>query len=293
MTAVELPFERAFRRWLQENGMGRERLELTVRGGEATTAYRFSPGSPPARRVLALHGAGNDALFAWIGLFKKLLLRHVEVFTFDLPGHGRFGRGTFDTDAAAIALHAALDRCEADAVPVHAIGVSLGGAVLLGALPDFQQRLTTAALVVAPLEIHFSARTVLTELGPTTFSLLWREREHYGLTGLIPSFGPFRRDIYPLRLRQTPAKGAFGYVQTLNAMLREMHLEESARQVELPVLLVYGSRDRVVPASQGERLQELLPRGHLQLIDGTHLSTPLDPRAVERLLGWIDLHGDD
>ena len=61
--------------------------------------------------------------------------------------------------------------------------------------------------------------------------------------------------------------------------------------VRVPVLLVYGGRDLLVPADQGRRLNELLPASELLMLDReTHLSTPLAPAAIERLFAWIDRH---
>jgi pimeloyl-ACP methyl ester carboxylesterase len=243
--------------------------------------------------VFALHGAGNDALFGWIGFFKQLLTSDVEVFTFDLPGHGREDETRFDPAQLSTWLNTALDgcACSTTALPVHAVGVSLGGAVLLDALPRLQHRLASACLIVAPLHIHLSAGAVLTELGPG-IRLLIREREHYGLTGLIPSFGPFKRSLYPLRLATDPAPGQFGYIDTLNEALAVLKLEEAARAVDLPVLLAYGDRDRVVPIEQGQKLSELIQGSELlRVAGGSHLSTPLDPSFVRRFLAWIEAWG--
>jgi pimeloyl-ACP methyl ester carboxylesterase len=144
---------------------------------------------------------------------------------------------------------------------------------------------------VTPLRIVLTPGAMAREVGLPTFRALWREREHYGFTGLIPSFGPFKRDVYPLRLAETPPPGAFGYVDALNRELERLNLPDAAQQVELPVLLVYGERDRIVPIEQGERLAGLL--GHAELFrvpGGTHLSTPLDPSTTDRLLRWMDAH---
>jgi alpha-beta hydrolase superfamily lysophospholipase len=292
VTAKALGFETSFFRWMEEQGMSFARLRFSVgETAEETTAYRLKPAGPPRRTVIALHGAGNDALFAWIGLFKQLLLRETEIFTFDLPGHGRHNETRFAPEAAAASLEVAIAGCVggAPSVPLHAIGVSLGGSVLLRALSDLQDRLTSAAVIVAPLRIELSLPAVLREVGPRTFTLLWREREHYGLTGLIPSFGSFKREIYPLRLAERPPRGMFGYVETLNAALRSMHLEDAAARIRLPVLLVYGSSDRIVPLAQGERLARLIERSKLLRVQrGTHLSTPLEHETTEELLRWVE-----
>ena len=96
---------------------------------------------------------------------------------------------------------------------------------------------------------------------------------HYGLTGLVPSFGPFKRGAYPLRLGVPPAPGPFGYVQTINRVLDGLRLEDAARRASTPTLLVYGARDRLVPPAQGERLAALLPPPRLLRLPPTHLTT--------------------
>lgn len=260
-------------------------------GGGATTAYRLSPAGEAKRVVLTLHGAGNDAFFAWIGLYKRLLTAGGQVFTFDLPGHGRFNQTAFTPAAASASLRTALDECgtASPELPLHAIGVSLGGSLLLASLADLQHRFASAALVVAPVRIESSVPALAREVSLRTLSLLWREREHYGLTGLIPSFGSFKRDVYPLRLAVDPPAGTFGYVAALNEALASLDLEGAARNVDLPVLLAYGDRDRIVPPRQGARLAGLLRHGELLTVPGgTHLSTPLEEQTLERLTRWVE-----
>ncbi|MQA90732.1 MAG: alpha/beta fold hydrolase [Gemmatimonas sp.] len=291
LTADVLPFESSFFGWLNERGMRCDRCSFPVPGASgSTTGYFLAPERPARQKVLALHGAGNDALFAWIGLFKALLLARTEIFTFDLPGHGRWSDTVFTPDAASGSVRAAVSILmqEGATLPLHAIGVSLGGSVLLRTLVELQDSFASAALVVAPLQIELSPSSIVREVGPRSFAMLWREREHYGLTGLIPSFGSFKREVYPLRLAERPPSGTFGYVAALNDALDRMCLEEAATRVQLPVLLVYGSDDCIVPIEQGEMLDSLLPRSELLRIrNGTHLSTPLERETMGRLIQWV------
>jgi alpha-beta hydrolase superfamily lysophospholipase len=288
-------FETAFRRWADDHGVQWETFALPLENGRCeTTAHRLVPPLAPRRVVLTLHGAGNDAFFGWIGLFKELLRRGAEILTFDLPGHGRLCSTAFSLETSLEAVAAAVDECRRrhEPLPIHGVGVSLGGSVLLHSLGRGDLDLASATLIVAPLEIVLSARSLLREVGRESFRTLLREREHYGLTGLIPSFGPFKRDIYPLRLATSPPAGAFGYVESLNAELRQMRLEEAAERMKEPVLLVYGERDSVVPIAQGERLKAAFPDAELFRVPrGTHLSTPLEPATTERILSWLEEHG--
>lgn len=286
---MELGYERRFREWAAARGHGWERLRLPrpEAGGESR-GYRITPAGGARGVALAVHGAGNDALFALVGVFKRLLASGLEVVTFDLDGHGREGATRFApaTVASAVPAIAEASGAARRGLPLHAIGVSLGGAILLAALPALGAR--SAVLMCAPLRIHLSWGAIGRELGPGLARTLWRERGDYGLTGLIPSFGPFKRDVYPLRLGVEPGRGPFGYVDALNATLGSLSLEDAARRTTSPVLLVYGARDRLVPAEQGESLARLIPRSELLTLPReTHLTAPLSPAAVARVLEWV------
>lgn len=286
---TELAYERGLRQWMEARGMRWERLRYarSAAGGDAV-AYRLAPAATPRGVVLTVHGAGNDALFSLVGLAKRLLLRGWEVFAFDVDGHGRHSTTLFSAAAAAQAAGEAARRSGAAerGLPLHALGISLGGAVLLAALPTLSA--ASATLVAAPLRVRLSWGAILGELGMPLVRTLWREREHYGLTGLIPSFGPFKRATYPLRLAEPSPPGPFGYVQVLNGALEALRLADAARATPTPVLLVYARGDRLVPPEQGEALHRLLPRSELLMLPReSHLSAPLAPQAVRRMLAWM------
>jgi 3-oxoadipate enol-lactonase len=290
---TELPYERRLREWMGVRGMRHERIVYPrpAAGGE-TVAYRLCPASPPRGLLLVTHGAGNDALFAFPGFFKQVLARGFEVFTFDMDGHGRASTTTFAYPAVCGAMADALERARdgRSELPVHAYGVSLGGAILLHALAGPLAGIRSAVLIVTPLRIRFSLGKVLNELRPVAFRTVVEQREHAGLWGMVPSFGPVKRDLYPLRLAET-RPGAFGYVEVLNEILERMELREAARQSRVPALLVYGTADRIVPPEQGILLQRTLSRSELLLVrGGTHLATPFDREGLQRTLGWIDGH---
>lgn len=288
----ELAYERRFRRWAAAAGVVWERLEHERASGGVSRAHRLTPPSAARGRVIVVHGGGNDALFGMVGLMRSLLERELEVFAFDLDGHGRHSTTVFAADTAPGAIPEAVRRAEhgRDPLPLHLVGVSLGGSLLLRALPGLPA--ASAALVAAPLRIELTWRSAVREIGPRLLATLLRERRHYGATGLVPSVGPFRRGLYPLRLERHPP-GPFGYVEVLNDAMERLRLEECAAAVAAPTLLIYGARDLIVPATQGERLSALLPRGRLLTVPGeTHLSLPLAPNVTEAIVSWIEGHAD-
>jgi pimeloyl-ACP methyl ester carboxylesterase len=291
---TELRYERALRSWMAQRGMAWERLRYPAAGGGATVAYRLSPAAAPRGVVLLVHGAGNDALFAMPGTIKRLLSRRLEVFSFDVDGHGRDSATRLDPAT----LHRAVPGAAREAgarergLPLHLVGVSFGGALALGALAREPGAFASGVLMVAPLRVRLSAGSVLSELRPALLRSLWREREHTGLWGGVPSFGPVKRATYPLRLGVPPGPGSFGYVEVLNDTLERLRLRESAARVRAPVLLVYGERDRIVPVEQGEELARLIPGAELlRLPRQSHLTAPLAPGVVDRLVEWVEAHG--
>lgn len=296
-TAIpQLPFERSFARWCVAQGVVRRsvRYRRERAQGEAW-GHQLVPVGERRGGALVVHGAGNDAFFALTGLFTSLLQRGIEVFSFDVDGHGRGSSTLLSPVAAPTCIASALDAWSElpGGAPeqLHAIGISLGGALLLHALREQEARIGSASLLCTPLSIEFSGRAMRREMGRSMLRTVWRERRRVGLTGLIPSFGPFRRDLYPLRLSTPPGAGGFAYVDALNELLTSLELEDAARSTGVPVLLIYGRRDLLVPPEQAERLHELLPTSQLLVLeDETHLSTPLAPEAIGRLLQGIDRH---
>jgi pimeloyl-ACP methyl ester carboxylesterase len=284
-------FEQTFRRWAVDRGMAWTMLRYPrpEAGGEVR-AVRIRPAGRPRARVLVTHGAGNDALFGFVALFKVLLEADFEVFSFDMDGHGRESTTTLSAGAVRGAVPAAVTQAGDDGVQLHAVGVSFGGSVLLRALADLPGRFASAVLMATPLRIRFSAAAVARELGARSWAALLRERGHYGATGLVPSFGPIKRGAYPLRLASPPT-GAFGYVGALNEMLDGLALEDAAARVDVPVRLFYGGRDAIVAPDDGRRLHARLPRSELRVLEReTHLTTPLAAEAVAETVAWLTRH---
>ncbi len=289
----ELPYECALRGWLEERGMAFERLRYprSEAGGE-TVAYRLSPAGEPRAIVLVAHGAGNDALFAFPAFFKELLQQEFEVFSFDLDGHGRASTTRLSFPAVTSAVPAALEQARAGRpdLPVHGVGLSLGGSILLSALPRLGESLSSGVLISSPLRIRFGLRRVFSELRPSLLATAWRQREHCGLLGIVPSFGPVKRGVYPLRFEEAP-EGTFGYIDRLNEVLAALQLERAAAQTRIPVLLVYGRADRIVPPVLAKTLAARMPHSELYWVrGGTHLTTFFAQDGTSRVLDWLAQH---
>ncbi|HEU0015401.1 MAG TPA: alpha/beta fold hydrolase [Longimicrobium sp.] len=256
-------------------------------------ALRLAPRGEPRMRVVAAHGAGNDAVYPLLALFRALLDAGAEVFSFDVDGHGVASTTVFARDAVRTSVAAAVRVAEAGApeLPLHVLGHSLGGALVLDALASGAlDRAASAVVMSAPLRVDVDARTVLGELRGFFRAATLAQREHYGLWGLVPALGPLKRAAYPFR-RADASPGAWSYVDDVRALLRELDLENAAARIALPTLLVYGRADMLVRADQGVRLAARAPGAELLMLDGaSHFGVPFHPAAVARTVEWMEAH---
>lgn len=280
---------RGVERWLRASGFGWERVRYArpEAGGEVA-AFRFAPAGEPRGRVVAAHGACDDALFPLVALYRALLERGFEVFAFDLDGNGWESTTRFSAGGIRGAVEGAVREAVRGrrALPLHLLGHSLGGALVLDALARRRVEAESAAVVATPLEVRITARTALTELGGFLRPATLRQRAYYGLAGVLPAFGPVKRGAYPFR--GDARTGNFDYVAVFDGLLRAVDLRRAAERVRVPVLLVYGGRDRIAPAAHGEALQRLLPDAELVRVPGaTHFSTASSPAATERVSAWV------
>lgn len=274
-------------RWMAASGCRWERLRYPrpEAYGE-TAALRMWPSEAAVGRVVVAHGAGNDAAYPLVGLFKVLLARHFEVFAFDLDGHGRTSTTRFDPSTATGSVPAAVAYASdlLPALPLHLVGHSLGGALVLEALTRAAAEPVRSAVVLsAPLEVRVTARVALTELRSFLSRGALRQCAHYGIWGAIPAFGPFKRRAFPFR---HGGSGSVAYVGAVQRLLAHLRLEETVHAVRVPTLLVYGARDRLVPFSQGERLAAALPEAELRRVPGSHFTTPFGAEA--EIAAWLE-----
>jgi alpha-beta hydrolase superfamily lysophospholipase len=255
-------------------------------------AWRLSPARPAAR-VVAVHGAGNDALYPQLALFQALLERGVEVFAFDVDGHGAGSSTVFDPEVVPTCVAAAVEQAERGRppLPLHLVGHSFGGSLLLGALAEGAvPRAESAVVVSSPISIALDARTAFAELRGFLRPATLGQRRHYGWWGMVPAAGPLKRRAYPIRGAAEPG-APFAYVAAIQQLLARLELERAASAVDLPILLVYGAGDRLVPVGQGRRLAELIPGSELlEVPGGTHWSTAFAEPAVAQAAEWIGAH---
>lgn len=261
-------------------------------------AYRIA-GSGPA--LLLVHGMAGDA-DNWREVVGPLARTHTVIVP-DLPGHGASGSGggDFSLGAMATALRDLLVALEIDRVTL--VGHSLGGGVGMqfsyqfpercerlvlvssgGLGPEVSAILRAAALPGSELVIGLSAGVVgfaratlgrglkLAGVGPSA-DLDEVARGYATLTD------PERRTAFLATLRGViDPRG-----QRVDARVR-LYLAQA-----VPVLIIWGAEDSIIPVAHGEEAHTAIPGSRLEVFpDSGHMPMLEEPqRFVAALEAFV------
>lgn len=235
-------------------------------------SLRFYEGGQ-GKTVVLLHGSGSQA-GDWHGVVPALQRRY-HLLVLDLPGHGESGpaEGALPVGDLADAVGALVDARSAGQ-PVTLIGNSLGGWVsLLYAWrhPERVERVIgiSSSGIFAPLKVPISPKD--------------REQARQLVAAIR---GPYLSGPSDEELDELVRRIAAGPAPRLVAGLRaEDFLETKAAEIRVPVELVWGEEDGVLPLDYGRRLASLLPRARLHPLPRCgHMPQVHCPRELARLL---------
>jgi pimeloyl-ACP methyl ester carboxylesterase len=253
---------------------------------EALKASVAGAGPP----LVLLHGFGATR-FTWRAVAPDLE-RSYEVHALDLFGCGASPKpadGDYSPEHQAKLVEAYISGRGLQHVTLmgHSFG---GGVALLTALRlRHTSTLVRLVLVDAPLypqPLPFFIHVLRSPLGalstrllPTRYQVTHVLRRTYHDPQAIDA-GVV--DTYAASLRQPGAKDAL--VSTARALVpdRVDAIAHEVRTLELPVLVLWGRHDRIVPISTGERLSRELPDATFVIVE-TSGHAPQEERPAETL----------
>jgi 2-hydroxy-6-oxonona-2,4-dienedioate hydrolase len=249
--------------------------QSTEVGGMPTRYLTAGTTGPP---LLLLHGVGDNA-FDWRWVMPALASTH-RVYAPDLPGSGGSARPLDDYSPAFFTRFVAafLDALGVDHAAV--IGNSLGGLVGLRLALAEPQRVTALGLVSSGglgREVTYALRSLALP-GYGKLAVAWGKRRPgaaqraLGRAALVfarPRGAPREWIEEQYRLARLP-----GFLEAQLATVRAQVglkgqrevLVDRLAQLERPTIVVWGTRDRVLPYSQAKEAFSRLAEGYLELI---------------------------
>jgi pimeloyl-ACP methyl ester carboxylesterase len=271
--------------------------ELTL-GGVGTRALELEGDGPP---LVLLHGFADSA-DTWRRTLDLLARQGRRALAVDLPGYGAADRLAADEPvldqyrafARAAVQHAS---AEADDAGVILCGNSLGGAIALRA--GEEDDLPLAAIVpVSPAGLDMPRWFRIIERDPFVRALLAAPvplpevvvRGVVGQAYRALAFAAPRRAAaevvgsFTAQLRTRDAVSAV--VANGRRLLPELHDCFALDQVGVPVLLVWGDRDRMVTHEGARHILDALPDTTYALLDGVGHCPQVE--APERFLAALE-----
>jgi pimeloyl-ACP methyl ester carboxylesterase len=268
------------------------------------------PGSGPA--VVLVHGLGGSHL-NW-DLLAPLLTDHARVWAIDLPGFGRSEPGGRTASVSANA--AVLQRFLTEVVgePAILVGNSMGG--MLSILATGERPEAVSGLVLLDPAVP-GPRRALDPLVALTFAIyavpflgerflrmrrtktteLARVREMLTLCGVDPESVPpevIERSVTLLQERKDVDgmdKAFLGAARSLLRLLVDPRRYRTAMaSIRVPVLLVHGDRDRLVPVAAARDIARRHPTWrYIELAGVGHVPQLQVPaRVATDVLAWLD-----
>jgi pimeloyl-ACP methyl ester carboxylesterase len=259
-------------------------------------AYRRRAGDGPA--VLLIHGITNDSA-TWAPVVAALGEDH-DVIAPDLPGHGSSERQRGDHSLAAHAnrLRDLLTVLEVERVTV--VGHSLGGGVVLQLAyqyPELVQRIVLVSSGGLGREVSLLIRAAALPFAEQALGVL-------AVPGVRGSARLASAGLERLGLRPGPdvteigrglgsladAERRAAFVRTVRSVVSTAGQRVSATDrlylaATVPTLLVWGARDRVIPAAHAEAAHTAIPGSRLEVFpQAGHFPQLDDPGRFAALL---------
>jgi pimeloyl-ACP methyl ester carboxylesterase len=265
-------------------------------------AYRIA-GSGPA--ILLIHGIGDNST-TWDGIQAKLAQRFTVIAP-DLLGHGKSDKPRADYSVAAYAngMRDLLSVLDIERVTI--IGHSLGGGVAMQfayQFPHLVERLILVSAGGVTKDVNFVLRFAALPMGAEAMALLRLPLvqpavqlagqiigKAVGTKGLGNDLANVLRILDDLP--EPTASAAFS--RTLRAvvdwrgqivtMLDRCYLTKA-----IPVQIIWGTRDVVVPVSHAHMAHAAMPDSRLEIFEGAgHFPFHEDPaRFIEVVERFID-----
>ena len=269
-------------------------------------------GPETGQAVVLVHGLGGSHL-NW-DLFAPLLTPHARVWALDLPGFGRSEPGS--RTASVSANSAALQRFLAEVVgePVILVGNSMGGMLSILATGENPEAVTAlvlldpaipgprraldplVALMFAIYAVPFLGERFLRSRRNKT-SELARVREMLSLCGVDPDSVPpevIERSVTLLQEREDVEGMDRAFLAAARSLLRLLvdprRYRKAMASIRVPVLLVHGDRDRLVPVAAARDIARRHPAWrYVELAGVGHVPQLQVPdRVAADVLAWLD-----
>lgn len=224
--------------------------------------------------LLLVHGIGASQ-FCWRFVAPKLA-EHFRVTLVDLPGFGRSSKRVDKSYGLDDQAQRLWDLCDQLGIgQTHLVGCSMGGALVLW-MAKLKPERTLGVVGLAPATNHLSlplSVNRLSFLSPALSLVVGKVLVQSILARIYADQSLIDESIvnqYLAPYRNDPV--AVKVFLKATQLIMDPRLPEDLKDITTPILLLWGSRDRIVPLKWGQKLLTFLPHAELREISlGHHL----------------------
>jgi pimeloyl-ACP methyl ester carboxylesterase len=230
--------------------------------GHPTRIHYYAGGS--GFPVVLVHGLGGRAE-DWVNLMPQIVHDHHRVYALDLPG---YGRSAWPTDAQ-YSISEQVGAVEAFLKSQHLDSEDLGGWSMGGwiamrvALADPQQIRRLMIFDSAGTRFSFHFDPALFE--PNTPARL-QTLDNLLMGNRAPHLPEFvQQDIF-----RYVRKHGWVVRRNMDSLLTGSDLltAQDLQRLKMPMLIVWGKQDQLIPFSVGEEMHNDVPQSELEIFDG-------------------------
>ena len=264
-----------------EDGAGWRTVELPGRG--TTHAYDRPHPSPAAPTVLLLHGWTATGSLNWSATMLQLAERY-RVVALDHRGHGRGirGRDAFTLEDCADDAAALMDVLGVRRAIV--VGYSMGGPI--AQLMWRRHRDRVGGLVLCATAADFTSRI---DVRPLAGAL----QQLHEVTSLVPAAlrqglaRPLIASVLPDRALRDGVLDAMNQhaepaIREAGSAIGRFRSTSWIGEIDVPVVVVLTSRDRLVPPDRQRHLATSIPGARILPLDAGHLVAFTQPDLLAR-----------
>jgi pimeloyl-ACP methyl ester carboxylesterase len=243
------------------DGISSHYTEIPFAGAPRVRVHYYAGGS--GSPVVLVHGLGGRAE-DWAGLMPQLVRDHHRVYALDLPGYGRSDwprNADYSIAEESAAVEAFLDDRHLERIDLG--GWSMGGWIAMRIALDQPGRIR---------------RLMVFDSAGTKFSLTWdvalfEPDTPAKLSALDDLLMPGRAPAVPGFIEHDIFRfvGKHGWVvrRNMDSMLTGKDLlDGKLGALRMPMLIVWGKQDHLIPVSVGEQIHRDVPQSELEVFDG-------------------------
>jgi pimeloyl-ACP methyl ester carboxylesterase len=243
--------------------------------------HYYALGPQSDRVIVLVHGLGGRAE-DWINLAPYLTAAGYRVYLPDLPGYGQseqprgFSYSVADQASVVVGFFDSLGLKKVDLG-----GWSMGGWIVQRVALSHPER-------IGKLVLFDSAGIAARPDWDTALFTPTNSAQLKQFDALLMPHPPEVPEFIANDILRASREHAWVIRRALNSMMTGRDTTDALLpELRMPVLIVWGSEDRITPLSQGETIHRLIPQSQLEVVDGCGHLAPgqcadrIGPKVVE------------